>query len=116
MSVKWIKVEEDLPRAPIGRVHIIVDEEYIGQGMPQPGIKMLRMGSYNSEYCEPGEDGYWEDDYGERIEVERDGGIYGDVVTHWARLIPGPNDKPDVACLRCGLVTARAHFCNPGPE
>ncbi len=114
--INWIKVEDELPVAPLGRVHILVEEEYIGQGMPQPPIKMLRMGDYTSEFCQHGESGYWEDDYGNRLDDIDEGGVEGNRVTHWARQIPGPDDPPDVACSRCGLVTARAHFCNPGPE
>lgn len=87
---EWIRVEDDLPVAPLGRVHVLIEEEYIGQGMPQPPTKMLRMGSYSSEFCEAGESGYWEDDYGNRIEVEQDGGVNYDRVTHWAKLIPEP--------------------------
>ena len=88
--IEWISVEDELPVAPIGRVHVMVDEEFIGQGMPREPIKMLRMGDYTDDFCEQGESGYWQDDYGNRIEVEREGGVYGDVVTHWARQIPGP--------------------------
>ena len=111
--INWIKVEDNLPRAPIGRVHIMVDEEYIGQGMPKPATPVLRMGDYSSEFCQPGESGYWEDDYGNRLDVQREGGIYGDKVTHWARQIPGPIDEQGIPCLRCGLLTTIAHYCDP---
>lgn len=89
-SVEWISVEDELPVAPIGRVHILVEEEYIGQGMPKPPIKMLRMGDYADDFCQPGESGYWQDDYGNRIEVINEGGVEFDRVTHWARQIPYP--------------------------
>jgi len=93
VSTVWISVDDKLPVAPIGRVHVMVEEEFIGQGMPRKPIKMLRMGDYSSEFCQPGESGYWEDDYGNRIEVTDEGGVDVNRVTHWARQIPGPNNN-----------------------
>ena len=112
VSTKWIRVEDELPVAPLGRVHVLIEEEFIGQGMPMEPTKMLRMADYSSEFCGHGESGYWEDDYGNRIEVTEDGGTEGNRVTHWARQISGPKDEV-ILCQRCGLRTTHAHFCDP---
>ena len=62
----WVSVEDELPIAPIGRVEILCEEEYIGQGMPKELIKMIRIADYSNEFCLQGESGYWRDDYGNR--------------------------------------------------
>jgi len=93
VTIDWISVDDMLPAPPIGRVHVMWEREFIGQGMPQPPIKMLMMGDYTTEFCQPQESGYWIDDYGNRFDEIEEGGVEGGRITHWARQIPGPSDK-----------------------